>query len=47
MEQLNGTVLTTALPSMARSFRIDPLHMSVALTSYLAARLRRGAPGSR
>ena len=35
MEQLDSTVLTTALPAMARSFRVDPLHMSVALTSYL------------
>ncbi len=35
MEQLDGTVLTTALPSMAQSFGTDPLHMSVALTSYL------------
>ena len=37
MEQLDSTVLTTALPAMARSFRIDPLHMSVALTSYLVS----------
>jgi EmrB/QacA subfamily drug resistance transporter len=35
MEQLDGTVLATALPTMARSFGVDPLHMSVALTSYL------------
>jgi EmrB/QacA subfamily drug resistance transporter len=35
MEQLDGTVLATALPSMARSFDADPLHMNVALTSYL------------
>jgi EmrB/QacA subfamily drug resistance transporter len=35
MEQLDGTVLATALPSMARSFGISPLYMSVALTSYL------------
>lgn len=35
MEQLDGTVLATALPVMARSFHSDPLHMSVALTSYL------------
>ena len=35
MEQLDGTVLATALPSMAHSFNVDPLHMSVALTSYL------------
>ncbi len=35
MEQLDGTVLATALPSMAQSFGVAPLHMSVALTSYL------------
>jgi EmrB/QacA subfamily drug resistance transporter len=35
MEQLDGTVLATALPTMARSFHVDPLRMSVALTAYL------------
>ncbi len=35
MEQLDGTVLATALPGMARSFNVDPLHMNIALTSYL------------
>ena len=35
MEQLDGTVLATALPAMARSFNADPLHMNIALTSYL------------
>ena len=35
MEQLDSTVLSTALPAMARSFGVDPLHMSAALTSYL------------
>ncbi len=35
MEQLDGTILATALPTMARSFDVDPLQMSVALTSYL------------
>jgi EmrB/QacA subfamily drug resistance transporter len=35
MEQLDGTVLATALPTMARSFDADPLHMNVALTAYL------------
>ena len=35
MEQLDGTVLATALPTMARSFDVDPLHMNIALTSYL------------
>jgi EmrB/QacA subfamily drug resistance transporter len=35
MEQLDGTVLATALPAMARSFDVEPLHMNVALTAYL------------
>jgi EmrB/QacA subfamily drug resistance transporter len=35
MEQLDGTVLATALPDMAKSFHVGPLHMNVALTSYL------------
>jgi EmrB/QacA subfamily drug resistance transporter len=35
MEQLDGTVLATALPTMARSFDADSLHMNIALTAYL------------
>ena len=35
MEQLDGTVLATALPTMAQNFSAEPLHMNVALTSYL------------
>ena len=35
MEQLDGTVLTTALPTMAESFHADAIHMSTALTAYL------------
>ncbi len=35
MEQLDSTVLATALPTMARTFDVTPSHMSVALTSYL------------
>ena len=35
MEQLDSTVLATALPTMARYFDVSPPHMSVALTSYL------------
>lgn len=35
MEQLDGTILATALPTMARSFDVDPLRMNVALTAYL------------
>jgi len=37
MEQMDGTVLATALPSMARSFGVDPLNTSIALTSYMVA----------
>ena len=37
MEQLDGTILTTALPDMARSFDVLPASMNVALTSYLLA----------
>ena len=37
MEQLDGTVLSTALPEMARSFGTEPVRMNVALTSYLLA----------
>ena len=37
MEQLDGTILTTALPDMARSFGVMPASMNVALTSYLLA----------
>jgi EmrB/QacA subfamily drug resistance transporter len=35
MEQLDSTVLATALPTMARYFSVTPSHMSIALTSYL------------
>lgn len=35
MQNLDSTIIATALPAMARSFHADPLHMSVALTSYL------------
>ena len=37
MQNLDGTVIATALPAMARAFRVDPVHMNVALTSYLFA----------
>ncbi|MBU6425228.1 MAG: MFS transporter [Rhodospirillales bacterium] len=37
MQNLDSTVVTTALPAMARSFHIDPLYMSVSVTSYLIA----------
>lgn len=35
MQNLDGTVVATALPAMAKAFGADPLHMNVALTSYL------------
>ena len=35
MQNLDGTVISTALPAMARAFGADPVHMNVALTSYL------------
>jgi len=35
MQNLDGTVVATALPAMATAFGADPLHMNVALTSYL------------
>ncbi len=35
MQQLDSTILATALPTMAVDFGVTPLHMSVALTSYL------------
>jgi EmrB/QacA subfamily drug resistance transporter len=35
MEQLDATVLATALPTMARDFNVSPPAMSIALTSYL------------
>lgn len=37
MQNLDSTVVTTALPVMAKSFHVDPLYMSVAITSYLIA----------
>jgi EmrB/QacA subfamily drug resistance transporter len=35
MQNLDSTVIATALPNMARSFGYDPVRMNVALTSYL------------
>jgi len=35
MQNLDSTVIATALPTMARAFGADPTHMSAALTSYL------------
>ncbi len=35
MQNLDSTVIATALPSMAKAFRSDAVHMNVALTAYL------------
>ncbi|HVI89591.1 MAG TPA: MFS transporter [Dongiaceae bacterium] len=35
MENLDSTVLATALPSIARSFGTNPLHLNLAITTYL------------
>jgi EmrB/QacA subfamily drug resistance transporter len=35
MENLDSTVLSTALPSVARSFGENPVHLNLALSSYL------------
>ena len=37
MQNLDGTVVATALPAMAESFGAKPLEMNLALTSYLLA----------
>jgi MFS family permease len=35
MQQIDSTVITTALPQMAISLHTDPLRLSVAVTAYL------------
>ena len=35
MENLDATIITTAIPSMANSFHISPLSLKLAMTSYL------------
>jgi EmrB/QacA subfamily drug resistance transporter len=35
MENLDGTIIATALPQMARSFHIHPVDLSIGITSYL------------
>ncbi|MCC7272249.1 MAG: MFS transporter [Alphaproteobacteria bacterium] len=35
MQNLDSSVVATALPAMARDFGVDPTHMSLAITSYL------------
>jgi EmrB/QacA subfamily drug resistance transporter len=35
MEQLDATIITTAIPDMARSLLVTPLQMNLAITSYI------------
>src|SRR5258708_2587914 len=35
MENLDSTVITTALPQMAESFETTPIHLSIGITSYV------------
>jgi EmrB/QacA subfamily drug resistance transporter len=35
MEQLDTTIITTAIPAMARTLNATPLHMSLAVTTYV------------
>ena len=37
MEFLDSTALSTALPTLARAFHTDPVHLKLALTAYLLA----------
>ena len=37
MQNLDSTIIATALPTMARAFGAEPVHMNVALTAYLLA----------
>jgi len=35
MENLDGTIIATALPQMARSFRVSAVHLNLGMTAYL------------
>ena len=37
MENLDGTVITTAVPQMARSFGVSPVDLNIGITAYLLA----------
>ena len=37
MENLDGTIIVTALPQMAQDFHIDPARMSLGITAYMLA----------
>lgn len=45
MEFIDSTALSTALPTLATAFHSDPVHLKLALTSYLLA-LALGVPAS-
>ena len=45
MEFIDSTALSTALPTLAKAFHTDPVHLKLALTSYILA-LAVGAPAS-
>ena len=35
MEQLDGSIIATALPTISKSLQTDPLHLNLAITSYM------------
>ncbi|MBU2134610.1 MAG: MFS transporter, partial [Alphaproteobacteria bacterium] len=37
MEFIDSTALSTALPTLSRAFAVDPVHLKLALTSYILA----------
>ncbi len=37
MEFIDSTALSTALPTLSRAFHVDPVHLKLALTSYILA----------
>ena len=37
MEQLDSTIITTAIPDMARSFRVSPVDLGLSITAYVIA----------
>lgn len=37
MQNMDGTIVATAIPTMAHELHIDPVHLSSAITAYLVA----------
>ncbi|AQH01872.1 MFS transporter [Burkholderia sp. KK1] len=37
MQNMDGTIVATAIPTMARDLNVDPVHLSSAITAYLVA----------